>query len=122
MPPTREEIIYAVRQYYEKNKVSPKIKDINDLPFSRKSVQVYFKTWNNMLRHADIPLNRNPPRLLECAACLTMFTRQVKEIKKVKISFCSRACNAMYYTLGRKHTQETKDKISASLKAHRVFT
>lgn len=121
MPTTKEEMIYNVRKFYERNQVSPKIKDLPFLPFSKKAVVLHFKTWNDMLRHSDVPLNRSPPRLVKCPKCDTKFMRQVKELRKSKMSFCSSACNASFYTHGRKHTEETKIKISQSLKAHRIF-
>jgi len=118
---TIEEISFHVSEYYKNNKRAPRIKDIRELPFSRDRVKLLFGTWNNMLRYADVPLNRAPPKLLECFKCKKRFMRQVKEIRKSKHQFCGSQCNASYYTTGRKVTQETKDKISATLKAHRIF-
>lgn len=121
MTMTKEEIVYNVRKFYERNQASPKIKDLPILPFSKKAVVLHFGKWNDMLQYSDVPLNRSPPRLVKCPKCETKFFRQVKELRKSTLSFCSSACNASYYTHGRKHTIATKTKISESLKAHRIF-
>lgn len=121
MPMSKDEMVFHVREFYEVHSISPKLKDLPILPFSKRSVVLHFGKWNDMLRYADVPLNRNPPRLVKCPKCGEKFLRQIKELRKSTKSFCSSACNAAYYTIGRKHTQETKDKISATLKAHRIF-
>ena len=121
MPLTREEIIEVVATYYSTNRQSPKLKDIQKLPFSKKQAITMFGTWNKMLRCAKVPLNRYPAVMVHCANCNKKYKKQVKEIRKSTRDFCGNACNAQYYTTGRKHTAETKAKISASLKAHRIF-
>lgn len=118
---SKEEMVFEVRKFYEENKYSPRIIDLKKLPFSKKMAINLFETWSNMLRYADLPLNRNPPRLIECANCLNKFIRQLKEVKKSTNSFCSRACSAQYNTTGRKHSTETKAKISNTLKSHYIF-
>jgi hypothetical protein len=118
---SKEEIVFAAREFYKERKFVPRIKDAKHLPFSRNMINTVFGTWSNMLRYADLPLNRNPPRLVECQNCKIKFIRQVKEIKKSKFQFCQSACNAQYYTTGRKHTEETKKKISDTLKSHYIF-
>ena len=120
-PLSKEEIIVAVGEYYIINSRSPKLKDLPYLPFSKKRIVDIFGTWNKMLTCAMLPLNRNSPIIVECQNCGKQFKKQVKEIKKARRDFCGSACNAQYYTTGRKHTPETKAKISASLKAHRIF-
>ncbi len=117
----KDEIAYFARKFYDNHKHAPRLKDIQILPFSKKQVIDLFGSWSSMLRYAQLPLNRNPPQLVKCANCSRMFKKQVKEMRKSLKHFCSCACNAQYYTTGRKHTQATKDKISSSLKAHRIF-
>lgn len=118
---TRKAIVLAVCAFHGKHQRSPRLKDLPLLPFSKKMVIKFFKTWNNMLIEARVPLNRQPPLKVRCSNCGMKFLKQAKEIKKSLKDFCSSACNAQFYTTGRRHTQETKDKISASLKAHRIF-
>lgn len=118
---SKQEIVFHVRQFYERTNTSPRLRDLPQLPFSKQRVVLLFKTWNDMLRYANIPLNRNPPRIVVCATCNERFEKQVKEIRKCVNHFCSSACNAIFYTTGRPHTEETKKKISDSLKAHRIF-
>lgn len=121
MPLSKEEIIVVVNNYYKTNSRSPRLKDIPKLPFSKKHAVTLFGTWNKMLLSAKVPLNRYPALTVECANCKKKYIKQVKEIRKSIRDFCGSACNAQFYTTGRKHTAETKAKISASLKAHRIF-
>ena len=118
---TKTEITQILNDFYKYTNEVPKLKHIPHLPFSKKYVLKMFGTWNSALDHAGLPLNRNPKKLLKCKKCKTEFERELKEIKKSKNQFCSSACNASYNTIGRKHSEETKRKISESLKAHRIF-
>ena len=118
---SKEDITKAANAYYRLFNQSPKLKDIPRLPFSKKRVVELFGTWNKMLICANVPLNRYPPTIVGCHNCGKKFKKQMKEIKKAHRDFCTSACNAQFYTTGRKHTAETKAKISASLKAHRIF-
>lgn len=117
----KDEIIFHAREFHRIHKASPRLKDLPMLPFSRKKVRLWFGTWNAMLLNAQLPLNRQPPRILVCTKCLKKFLRQVKEINKSMRSFCSSACSASFHTTGRRHSAKTKAKISASLKAHRLL-
>ncbi len=121
MPLSKSKIIIAVQQFYDLNGVSPRIKDVHRLPFSKKLVITLFGKWSTMLQMANLPLNRYPRQNLTCANCGKRFTKQVKEMRKSLRHFCRSACSAQFYTTGRKHTEETKAKISESLKAHRIF-
>lgn len=114
-------IITHLKLYYKVYKKTPISTELNDFPFSKYHIKKYCKSWTDALIEANIPLNRNEPVFILCNMCHKVFERQVKEIKKTKRSFCSSACNAKYYTTGRKHTQETKNKISQTLKAHKIF-
>lgn len=118
---SKQEIAFAVREFYDKTNKPPRILDVKQLPFSKLRVIRLFGTWSDMLRYCELPLNRNPPRLVVCGTCDKKFIKQVKEIRKCVNHFCSSACNAIFYSTGRPHTEETKRKISASLKAHRIF-
>lgn len=118
---TTDEVAFHANEFYNKHKFSPRLRDLPELPFSKRTVNILFGKWSDMLRYANLPLNRYPPRLMKCEECSKMFKKQVKEIRKCLKHFCSKACNAKYYTTGRKHTEETKQKISESLKAHRIF-
>lgn len=119
---SKEEIVFKVREFYQRNKRGPFQREVQKLSVSKKRVVKLFGSWNQMLLYSDIPLNRNPPRLMVCAGCDKKFMRQVKEIRKCVNHFCSNACNAQFYSTGRTHTEVTKLKISLSLKAHRIFT
>ena len=118
---SKEEIAEIASIYYSANNRSPKLKDLPDLPFSKQRVVALFGTWNKMLLYAKLPLNRYPPVIVTCSNCKKKYKKQMKEIRKSVRDFCSSACNAQFYTTGRKHTAETKEKISATLKAHRIF-
>ncbi len=116
-----EQIIWYLKEYYKLFKKAPVSTDLTWFPFNRKYVLKYFISWNVALQIANIPLNRNKPKELICKKCNNVFLRQIKEIKKSNNQFCSQSCSASFYTLGRKHTNETKRKISESLKAHKIF-
>lgn len=118
---SRREMTMIVKDFYKITNTSPGLKHIPHLPFSKKRVMDVFGTWNNMLNCAEVPLNRNPIKTLKCKVCKTEFVRQHKEIKKSKYSFCNSACSAKFWTTGRKHSEETKKKISESLKKKRLF-
>ncbi len=121
MPISKNEIINIVHIFYRTNERSPKQKDLINLGFTKQRVKKLFGSWNSMLFAAHLPLNKRPPLNVICDNCGSDFKKRVKDLKKTMRDFCSRSCNAQYYTTGRKHTQETKEKISASLKAHRIF-
>lgn len=118
---TRDEIAFHARAFHDCYKTSPTHKDLPKLPFSRSRVRKHFGSWNDMLLYAGLPLNRHPARLVGCSRCGKKFLRQVKELVKTRRPFCSSACNASFYTKGRRHSEATKSKISASLKAHRLI-
>jgi uncharacterized C2H2 Zn-finger protein len=115
------DITKAAVLYHQLTGESPMIKNARHLPFSKYSVVKNFGTWNKMLEVAGLPLNMNKPKELKCPKCKIVFIRQQAQIKKAKKQFCSSACSASFYTIGRKHSEETKKKISESLKAHRMF-
>ena len=121
MAPTPREITKFVYDMYKSTGKAPRIKDAKEMPFSKNLVNKHFKTWNNMLTCAGVPLNRSKISEIKCFLCSKIVPRQVKEIRKAKRHFCDSACSARYYTTGRKHSEETKNKISESLKAHRIF-
>ena len=114
-------IIYYLKKYYLEFSKSPTCNNMGFFPFKKKFVFNNFQTWSNALKSANLPLNRHKPKLLKCAKCKIEFVKQLKEIKKSKRHFCNSACAASFYSTGRTHTEETKRKISESLKAHRIF-
>ena len=118
---SRQSLISIVAEFHATHKRSPKMKDIDDLPFTRANVMRVFGKWNNLLIAAGVPLSREPRRLVRCYSCAHTFLREVKEIVKVKRTFCTSACSARFYSTGRKHTEATKEKISKSLIAHAIF-
>jgi hypothetical protein len=119
---TKREMTQLVCDFYKITGETPKIKHLPHLPFSKQRVVKLFQTWNNMLEISGLEKNRNKPVELKCKLCKSTFIREIKELKKgYKNSFCSSACNSSFNTKGRKHTEETKKKISDSLKAHRIF-
>lgn len=119
---TKREITQIVCDFHKITGETPKLKHIPHLPFSKNRVVKLFGTWNNMLEVSGLMKNRNKPLNLKCKLCKQEFIREFKELKKgYKNYFCSSACNASYNSTGRKHSEETKKKISESLKAHRIF-
>jgi hypothetical protein len=118
---SKREITKLVVNFYKLTGKSPCLKHLAHLPFSKNRVMKLFGTWNNMLKISGLKLNRNKISEITCFLCKKKVARQVKEIRKSKRSFCSSECSASYYTTGRKHSEETKRKISESLKAHRIF-
>lgn len=115
------QIIKQLKKYYKKYNKSPISTNLTKFTFTRRQVVYMFGSWNKALLAAKIPLNRNKPKLVQCYLCNKVLLRQVKDLKKSDKCFCSSACSASYYTTGRKHTEETKLKISNSLKAHKIF-
>lgn len=118
---TKREMTKLVYNFYKLTGVSPGWKHLPHLPFSKKRVVELFGCWNELLRTAGVPLNRYDISEIKCYLCKKKVQRQVKEIRKAKRHFCSSACSASYYTTGRKHTEETKRKISETLKSHRLL-
>ncbi len=118
---SRRDITRIVCEFFRLTNEVPKLRHIPHLPFSKQRVIKLFGTWNAMLACADLPLNRYKIREIKCAKCGIVVPRQMKEIRKSKKQFCSSACNASFYTTGRKHSEATKQKISESLKAKRIF-
>ena len=118
---SKRDITKLVVDFHKLTGRSPCLKHLAHLPFSKNRVIKLFGTWNNMLKICNLPLNRNKISEISCFLCKKKVARQVKEIRKSKRSFCSSECSASYYTTGRKHSEETKKKISESLKAHRIF-
>ncbi len=120
--PSKREMTKLVYNFYKLTGVSPGWKHLPALPFSKKRVIDLFGSWSNLLSTAGVPLNRYKVSEISCYLCKKKVERQVKEIRKAKRHFCSSACSASYYTKGRKHSEETKKKISETLKAHRIFS
>ncbi len=119
---TKREITQVVCDFHKLTGETPKLRHLPHLPFSKNRVVKLFGTWNNMLDISGLTKNRNKPITMKCKLCKKEFTREFKEMKRgYKNTFCGSACNATYNSTGRKHSEETKKKISESLKAHRIF-
>ena len=120
---SKDEIINEVKSFYQTHQKSPRICDVKILTFSKQQVKLIFGTWNKMLELSELPLNRNKAVSLKCSNCNKDIVRQVKEIKKVNKSFCTYKCNQQFYRSAGmyNHSNETKNKISKSLKLHRIF-
>lgn len=118
---TPQSILETVYDYFLKTGKPPRAKDAALMNFTKYEVKKHFKTWSNMLTIACVPLNRNKSETVSCEMCSDKFKRQVKELRKSNKHFCGQSCASTYYNLGKKHSTETKKKISESLKAHRIF-
>ncbi len=120
--PSKRDMTKLVYNFYILTGTPPGWKHLPHLPFSKKRVIDLFGSWTNLLTTAGVPLNRYKMSEITCFLCKKKVAREVKEIRKAKKSFCGSACSASFYTKGRKHSEETKKKISETLKAHRIFT
>lgn len=119
---TRDKIIEDLKGFYKKNKKSPTMADMSvEFEFNKNDIKRIFGKWSLALKASDLPLNRNKAIFAKCTKCDKEFVREYKEVLKSKNLFCSYACNGSYNTKGRKHTEETKAKISESLKKKRIF-
>jgi hypothetical protein len=109
----KEEIIKYLSNYYIINNKSPIINENH--PFTFSNIKKIFKTWNNALISANIPLNRNEKIYVKCKLCKKEITKEFKEIKKSINDFCSHSCSAIYNNKGRIMSEETKEKIRKKL-------
>ncbi len=115
-----EKIIKYVQNYYIKNNNSPKLTE-NIHPFTISLVRKIFGNWTNVLKRANLPLRSNPPQIVNCQNCNVDFKKSYAKIKKSINHFCSHSCaatinNPNRTTLNRIASNETKQKISESLK------
>jgi hypothetical protein len=110
----KENILNYLNQYYKDNKKSPIMLD-NTHPFRYYHIKQIFQTWNNALKEAGIPLNRNTIIITQCKFCNNVFSKQFKEIIKSLNDFCSHSCSAKFNNKGRKMSEETKEKIRKKL-------
>lgn len=111
---TKENIINYLKTYYNNYNKSPIILDSSH-PFKYFHIKKYFKTWNNALSEAGIPLNRHKIIITQCLLCKIPFEKQMKEIIKSNNDFCSHKCSAIFNNTGRKMSEETKEKIRKKL-------
>jgi len=109
----KEDILNYLSNYYNINKKSPIINEYH--PFSYFTIKKLFKTWNNTLTLANIPLNRNEKLYVNCKLCNKEINKELKEIKKCLNDFCSHKCSAIFNNTGRKMSDETKEKIRKKL-------
>jgi hypothetical protein len=116
---TKEFIITYLKEYYLKYEDIPKSRDKSH-PFSDGTVRNKFGSWANALIEANIPLRVNPSQILKCDKCNTEFRKLYKEIIKSKNHFCSRSCSASYTNTKRSITEDTKQKISNSIKQYNI--
>lgn len=91
-PITKEMIIKVLHDFYRKHNKSPTNRD--KLLYSKDLIINRFKSWNNALKAAKLPLNKNECLYVYCKECN-------KKIKKYyclvrKNNFCSRSCSAKY--------------------------
>jgi len=114
----KEDIIEYLNHYYKIHKKSPIINENH--PFTYNTVKKLFKTWNNALTEANLPVNRNEILYLKCKLCNVDMTKQYKEIKKSINDFCSHKCAATYNNTGRVMSDETKVKLSAINKGKKL--
>lgn len=111
---SKDFIITYFKEYYHINHKSPIILDTSH-PFKYYHVKKLFKTWNNALSEAGIPLNRHDIIITECKQCGMPINKQHKEIKKSNNDFCNHSCSAIFNNTGRKVSEETKEKIRKKL-------
>lgn len=87
--------------------------------FKQGDITKNFKTFTNLLKEAGIFIDRSA-QLVNCKICNKEFKKEQREIKKSKSGyhFCSHSCSANYANKNRIITQETRDKISTSMKMY----
>lgn len=87
--------------------------------FKQGDITKNFKTFTNLLKEACVFIDRSP-QLVNCKTCDKEFKKEQKEIKRSKSGyhFCSYSCSAIYSNKDRIITQETRDKISTSIKKY----
>jgi len=113
---TKEFIIEYLKKYYKENKKNPLAKD-KIHPFSNKTVQNRFGSWNKALIEADIPLLINVPIKVHCKQCNIEFIKRFSEIQKSENHFCSSSCFAIYNNKHRK-TGNRVSKLELYLQEH----
>lgn len=109
----KKDIIEYLNYYYNIHKKSPIINENH--PFTYNTIKKIFKTWNNALIEANLPVNRNEILNVKCKLCKKDILKQYKEIKKSINDFCSHKCSAIYNNTGRVMSNETKEKIRKKL-------
>jgi hypothetical protein len=113
---TKEQVIAKLQEQYAKSEEIPKSTNFSKILCSDNTVRKLFGSWNNALITAGIPIRKNKPLKINCDQCDIEFIKQVKEIKKSKNHFCSHSCSAIFNNKNRVMTEETKNKISNTLK------
>ena len=112
---TKIEIIEYLQNFYNIKNEIPKLNDKTH-PFTKYKIVKLFDNWINALTESNIPLRMNSSQLVICKNCNIEFEKSNKEIKKTKNHFCSKSCSATFNNSKRTLSEETKQKISNTLK------
>lgn len=117
---TKETIIEAILAFYQENGRAP-LSSKPEIVYTKRMVQTRFGSWNNALIEAGIPLNKQKSRTVNCITCNTIFKKDMCQMQKSLQNFCSSACAAINRNTGRPQSEETKRKISESLRARHTY-
>lgn len=115
---TKTYITSYLRNFYKTHNTIPKSTDTTH-PFSKKSVQNMFGSWNNALEEANIPKRMNPSQNVICKHCNTPFKKQLKDIKRTQNNFCSRDCASYYNSRNKILSDKSKQQIRKKLQKYK---
>lgn len=111
--------IKTLQNYYSKNKITPNYNlSAKELGISPTIIRKLFGSWNYALCAAGIPItkHRNSSVQTFCKCCNTFFSVTYKLFHSKSNHYCSLSCAAKINNAKRTLTEESKRKISNSLK------
>lgn len=92
------EHFYSERGYSPDNRIA--VKEPKGGHPCGRSAKRYFNTWNEMLRQARVPVNRdfdNPRVDIVCSHCGKSKSKLKCKIQKSGLSFCNNSCSMSYF-------------------------
>lgn len=115
---TKNEIKQFLHSYYKRTGEIPKytLRTV-DLGISPTVVRTVFGTWNAALEYSNLRPRIKGRITTSCNNCFTPINIPLSVFNSFKHNFCSRSCAATFNNKFRTHTEQTKLKISKSLKS-----